>query len=420
MNRYQMDITEKVLSNGMRVILVHKPDYNRSLFMLSTQAGGFDIKQRVKGEIVTHPSGCAHFLEHQMFRLNQVDVTDEFASMGAQTNAFTSYTKTAYYFQTTSDVLRPLQLLMDFVQQLDIDYESVEKEKGIILSEYDMYQQSVEHRVLHDTFESMYLYHPLKTDILGSRLDISSMSVEQLQTFYDYNYDSSRLTLVGITGKEIDPIMEQIEQVQQKYPSKHPENVRTYFDEEVTKIVRENYLDKMDISTPYVCVGYKCFPVPDPDTCLKTDIAVQMRLDSLFSPMNEQYQQWMDQRILTPVMSAECDFTQDHGYMLFFAQTSKPEEFVQLVDSLVRQMREEEMKPEVFEALQKRLVAQNIRSLDHFENTAADLLDASQRGYSFRRPFELAESLHSMDILGICKSLMVDQRTVSTIQPKSS
>ena len=106
--------------------------------------------------------------------------------------------------------------------------------------------------------------------------------------------------------------------------------------------------------------------------------------------------------------------------MLFFAQTSKPEEFVQLVDSLVRQMREEEMKPEVFEALQKRLVAQNIRSLDHFENMAADLLDASQRGYSFRRPFELAESLHSMDILGICKSLMVDQRTVSTIQPKSS
>ncbi|MBP3852994.1 MAG: insulinase family protein, partial [Erysipelotrichaceae bacterium] len=85
MNRYQMDITEKVLSNGMRVILVHKPDYNRSLFMLSTRAGGFDIKQRVKGEIVTHPSGCAHFLEHQMFRLNQVDVTDEFASMGAQT-----------------------------------------------------------------------------------------------------------------------------------------------------------------------------------------------------------------------------------------------------------------------------------------------------------------------------------------------
>ena len=91
MSRYKLNCTEKTLSNGMHVILVHKPDYNRSLFMLSTQAGGFDLKQRVAGNVKVHPSGCAHFLEHQMFRLNGQDVTDEFAAMGAQTNAFTSF-----------------------------------------------------------------------------------------------------------------------------------------------------------------------------------------------------------------------------------------------------------------------------------------------------------------------------------------
>lgn len=49
--------------------------------------------------------------------------------MQAQTNAFTSYTETAYYFQTTSDIEKPLALLLDFVENLDIDQQSVEKEK---------------------------------------------------------------------------------------------------------------------------------------------------------------------------------------------------------------------------------------------------------------------------------------------------
>ena len=72
--------------------------------------------------------------------------------MQAQTNAFTSYTETAYYFQTTSDIEKPLALLLDFVENLDIDQQSVEKEKESILSEYNMYEQNPEQRLLMNTW----------------------------------------------------------------------------------------------------------------------------------------------------------------------------------------------------------------------------------------------------------------------------
>lgn len=80
--------------------------------------------------------------------------------MQAQTNAFTSYTETAYYFQTTSDIEKPLALLLDFVENLDIDQQSVEKEKGIILSEYNMYEQNPEQRLLMNTWRALYHKHP--------------------------------------------------------------------------------------------------------------------------------------------------------------------------------------------------------------------------------------------------------------------
>ena len=128
--------------------------------------------------------------------------------MQAQTNAFTSYTETAYYFQTTSDIEKPLALLLDFVENLDIDQQSVEKEKGIILSEYNMYEQNPEQRLLMNTWRALYHKHPLKIDILGNKDDISNMTPETLTQFYQMNYDPSRLTLVGVTGKDINKIMD--------------------------------------------------------------------------------------------------------------------------------------------------------------------------------------------------------------------
>ena len=64
---YNLDIKKETLSNGLQVILVHKPDYQKSLFLLGAKVGGFDIDQRVDGQVIRYKSGIAHYLEHQMF-----------------------------------------------------------------------------------------------------------------------------------------------------------------------------------------------------------------------------------------------------------------------------------------------------------------------------------------------------------------
>ena len=150
--RYQETYYTETLENGLRVVLWYKPGYARSLFMMATPLGAMDlIQEDAQGNTYSYPAGIAHFLEHKMFEKQDQDVMNEFSRMGANVNAFTSYNETAYYFSTSGSIEGPLDLLLDFVQQLDISDASVEKEKGIIVSELNMYQQMSDSRLLMET-----------------------------------------------------------------------------------------------------------------------------------------------------------------------------------------------------------------------------------------------------------------------------
>ena len=415
---YNLTMKKKTLKNGMKVILVHKPEYVKSLFLCGFGTGGFNIREMVNGKLHTNRSGIAHFLEHQMFRYKGQDVTDLFAQMQAQTNAFTSYTETAYYFSTTADVEKPLELLLDFVQNLDIDEKSVQKEKGIILSEYSMYDQNPEMRMVRELFKSMYENHPLTIDVLGTPEDIQNMEVKDLESFYQRNYDPSKLILVGVTGKEIEPIMEHIEEYEKKYPS--IENVPSYpyFAKEEPEVVRKEFELPMDVSEPYVCVGYKMRSEKDSHSCLKKDLLFSMWLDSVFSFMNPDYQSWLDQRILSSACGAEADFTTDHGYVLFYAQTNKKTEFIHLVDTLVHSL--QEMEDGVFQSLKAQCIARNIRALDHFESLAIDLLRAQLENYDYFEEMKTLNSITKKDIHTCVFGESFENRTILTICPKSS
>ena len=415
---YNANLISKTLSNGMRVFLIHKPDYVKSLFLCGFGVGGFNICEDVNGDILKNRSGIAHFLEHQMFRYQSEDVTNLFAQMQAQTNAFTSYTETAYYFSTTADVKEPLALLLDFVQNLDIDAQSVQKEKGIILSEYNMYDQNPEMRMLRELFQSLYFHHPLTMDVLGTCEDISEMSVEDLSQFYHRNYDPSKLVLVGVSGKDTSELLSFIEAYEEKYPSLQNVVCKPHFDVEPMEVVRKEFVQPMDISETYVCVGYKLEPAGTVQDCLKKDLMASMWLDSVFGPMNPNYQSWIDDEILSSVCGAEADFTMDHAYILFYAQTSRVDAFVSLVEELVHE--KAVLDPCVFESLKAQGMARNLRALDHFESLAIDVLRASLEGYDYFQEIQMVDDLKKSDVDAFISSLSFDSVAKVQIVPKVS
>lgn len=415
--KYNLDIQTKRLKNGMRVILIHKPDYVKSLFLCGFGVGGFNIQEDVDGKLQSNRSGIAHFLEHQMFRYQGEDVTNLFAQMQAQTNAFTSYTETAYYFSTTAQVEKPLALLLDFVQNLDINKETVEKEKGIILSEYNMYDQNPEMRMVRETFKSLYHTHPLVTDVLGTPEDIKDMSVEDLSSFYHRNYDPSKLVLVGVTGKDVHSIMNFVESYEEKYPSKQNVISVPHFMEEPSTVARKYFEQPMDVSEPYVCVAYKMNACDSVTESLKTDLMFSVWLDSVFGPMNPEYQSWIDHQIISSLCGAEADFTKDHGYVMFYAQTSHTEEFIDLINRLVHSINP--VKKEVLDSLKAQGLARNIRALDHFESLAIDMMRSVLENYDYFEEIRQIDHLNLDELNQMIANVSFENSTVLKIIPKS-
>lgn len=366
-----MEQKEWTLPSGMKVILIRKPDYAKSLFMIGIPAGGMNLQEKGR----KWRSGSAHFLEHQMFQLHGEDVTPLLANMQAASNAYTGYTETCYFFATTANPLPPLKVLIDFVQNLDIDTQSVEKEKGIILSEYNIYDNAPENRLLKSAFRAMYRNHPFKEDILGTPEDIQNMSVLDLTDFYNTYYDPSQLVLLGITGLELDPIFDFIQKQEASYPCKVPGEHKRVFPMEPAEVVRPKTKIHMDVERPYALLAAKLQPEGTVLDNLKKDYMINLWLDATFSMMNPDFQKWLDDHIITQNCGAEADFTEDHAYLLFYSQTDLPEEFLELVRNLLRHPAP--VSQEAFEALQIQNIASSLRTADDFDALAS----ATIRGY---------------------------------------
>lgn len=414
---YNLDLTKETLPNGLQVLLVHKPDYQRSLFLLGAKVGGFDIDQNVDGTLVHHKSGLAHYLEHQMFYLDGEDVSELFAGLQCLTNAYTSYTETAFYFSTTADVKQPLKLLFDFVENLDVTNKTIEKEKGIILSEYDMYQQSPEQRLFKETLISLYKNHPMKVDVLGSKKDIQNIRMEDLKYFYELNYDPSKLCLVGITGKDTDEIMEWIKDCQKDVESKCDKEISRVFKEEPMEVNRKEFVDTMDISQPFVCVGFKMKPCSNVMESIEKDFAVNMWLDSLMGPLNPKFQEWLDQRIFTQFVGAEADFTTDHSYVLFYAQTTNPDAFIELVKE---QVKKKTISNEDYQSLRAQAIANNLRGLNHFDGLANDLLRSHFENFDYMDSLNRIQKMSLDKVLSNLDDLDFSNVCVTKILPNDS
>ena len=187
--RYQESYLESVLDNGLKVVLWQKKDYAKSFFMMATPLGSFDLIQKSNKQTYEYPAGVAHFLEHKMFEgKDGEDVSELFSNYSAHVNAYTSFNETTYYFHTTQDIYKPLALLLDFVQELHITKESVEKEKSIITQELHMYLKNSDSQLLYELLKSLYQKHPLKYEILGDDESIQSITYEDLKKCYEMNY----------------------------------------------------------------------------------------------------------------------------------------------------------------------------------------------------------------------------------------
>ncbi|MDO5378537.1 MAG: pitrilysin family protein [Clostridia bacterium] len=187
---------EFTLGNGLRVVAERIPHFPSVSVGLWIGAGSMYE--------TAEENGLSHFVEHMLFKSTKNRTTKEIAvemdAIGGQVNAFTAKECTCYYAKVIAEHLdRAMELLSDLLLNAKMEEEEFEKERGVILEEIAMCEDTPEDLVYDLLAEAYFGDHPLSRPILGTQQQIASVTREALIAFRKKHYrpDNTVLAIAG-------------------------------------------------------------------------------------------------------------------------------------------------------------------------------------------------------------------------------
>ncbi len=249
----QYQLHEKTLANGLKIIV--KEDHRAPVVVSQ-------IWYRVGSSYEANGlTGLSHVLEHMMFKGTENLGPNEFskiiAANGGRENAFTGRDYTAY-FQTMERNRFPVsfRLEADRMRNLVLDAEEFAKEIKVVMEERRMRTEDNPQRLTFEQFNAAaYVNSPYNIPVIGWMQDLESMSIEDLQTWYEYWYAPNNATLVvagDVTPEEI------FAEAEKHFASIKPTRVPVPKPQkEIAQIGERRIMVKAPAQVPYLIMGYK-------------------------------------------------------------------------------------------------------------------------------------------------------------------
>ncbi len=185
------------LKNGLRIILIPRADQVATTVLVLVAAGSKYEKKPI--------NGISHFLEHLCFkgttrRPKSIDISIELDRIGARHNAFTSQEYTGYWAKAQAHQSEKiLDIVSDLYLHPTFPAAEIEKEKGVIIEELNMYED-LPNRKVHDVFhELLYGDQPAGWDVGGTKEVIRRLTRQEIVDYRAAHYVASS-TLVVIAG----------------------------------------------------------------------------------------------------------------------------------------------------------------------------------------------------------------------------
>lgn len=182
------------LKNGLRVLLINQPQA-LTVTALVLVGTGSQYEQKIE-------NGLSHFLEHMCFKgtINlptSREVVESFDRVGAISNAFTSNEYTGYYAKGSPKNLNLfIKVLGDIYQNSTLPEDEIEREKGVIIEEVNMYEDMPQQKVGEILSNLLYGDQPAGWPILGSKENIRNFKREDFIKYKLKHYHANNTVLV--------------------------------------------------------------------------------------------------------------------------------------------------------------------------------------------------------------------------------
>lgn len=323
-NKTQDKVYKKTLKNGLLLYICPKAGYSKKIGMIGTVYGSIDndfIDNKTNKRIRVE-NGIAHFLEHKLFEQEDGNALDLFAQMGVNSNAYTSFDHTVYFFETDKKFEKCLKTLINFVSTPYFTDENVEKEKGIIEQELKMYDDNQDAVVFYSLLNCMYNKLALNVDIGGTVESIYKINKEALYSCYNTFYNPKNMFVIIIGNVDIDKTVELIESEQERSNKATSKEVIRFFEEESEEIRRPEITKKMDIFTPSLCVGFK-IGKKDGKTNIRNKVIIDLINEMYFSEISDFYEMMYKKEIINEPIQIDYESGKNYAHVIISTASKK-------------------------------------------------------------------------------------------------
>jgi predicted Zn-dependent peptidase len=265
-----MNTQQILLPNGLRVLLIDTKSFPTVTTLLLVGAGS-------RYETATN-NGIAHFLEHMFYKGSEKYpdpevISQEIEGMGGNWNAFTSKDYTGYYIKaSTAHFPKIIDILSDLLLRSKFDAREIEKEKGVIVEEINMYEDMPSRRVSELYEQIMYAGNPLGFDIAGTKETVTSFDRNTFVNYMNslYKPQNAVLVVAGGLGGEQNEIKKYMGLIEEKFGGWGKDVTASFetYDRKVTESAIRTFVKKTEQA--HFCLGFPTFARNDKrDTILK-------------------------------------------------------------------------------------------------------------------------------------------------------
>ncbi|MFA6094498.1 MAG: pitrilysin family protein [Candidatus Paceibacterota bacterium] len=256
-----MQYNKTILPNGLRLITIPMKESPTVTMLVMVEAGSkYEIKDK---------SGISHFLEHMCFkgtdkRPRSIDISRELDGIGAHYNAFTGEEYTGYYAKSHPDYV---EKIIDVVSDLYLNPifrdEEVEREKGVIVEEINMYNDLPQRHVGEKFMTLLYGDQPAGWGIAGTADTVTKMTKEDFAEYRRTHYLSSASTVIVAGNFNEEAIKNKIEGVFAAMPSGEKASKLVVQESQTSPAI---VVEKRDIDQVHMIIGVRTFGVNDKRT----------------------------------------------------------------------------------------------------------------------------------------------------------
>ena len=419
------ELNEKVFStkleNGLKIFICKKEGYKRKIGMFGTKYGSLTnhfIDINTNEELIV-PDGIAHFLEHKLFEKEEDNALDLFSKIGVNSNAYTSFDHTVFYFDTTKKIEEPVKLLIDLIKKTYFTDENVKKEQGIIAQEIMMYDDDPSYVTFFNAVKAMYQKHNIRVDILGTVDTISKITKEYLYTCYNTFYNLNNMFFIVVGDVDVEKTFELIENEIKKYENgnNNLKEVKKIYEQEPEEIKEKRIMQNMDVFMPQICVGFKLKPKQGKDI-IKRAILIDIISDMYFSKITDFYKKEYDNNVITDTINLSYEAENTFAHLLFLSESIKIDILENDLISYINEIKNKDVDEKLFNIVKENKIASMILNSDYVSNSYRRIIDSILTDTNVYDDLRIAKDITKEDISKLLSELDNEKMVISIVKKK--